>query len=1086
MSDIAINPVTRRVQFTGNTGTGPFAFTFNILTSSDIAVYKGSTLLTLTANYSVNINANGTGSVTLTSALVATDVLTIIGGRQLARTTDFVTAGDLLASSLNEQLDSNVIMTQQLDEKFDRALSVGPGDTFTSLSLPLKDARKGTVLGFNATTGDPEAGPNISSVQSLADVSADIKTLADIQDGTVATNAITNVNTIRANVTTVSGISGNVTTVAGISGNVTSVAGNATNINTVAGISANVTTVAGQATEIGRLGTADAVADMNTLGTADIVSDMNLLGTSANVSNMDALGPIAGNISTVAGISSNVTTVAGQTTNLQNVTDNLSAIQSSPANAAAAATSATAAANSATAGATSATAAATSATASAGSATTATTQAGISTTKAAEAATSATAAETAKTAAEAALDEFTDIYLGAKSSDPTTDNDGNALTAGDQYFNTTTNALKIYNGSAWQVAALDSSGFVEITGDTMTGNLSITTGDNAAQLTLISTDADANDGPLLVLNRNSSSPSDNDKVGQIQFLGEDDASNSTIFGSIVNQIKDASNGSEDGRMSFNLISAGSDRTFLNLTHNGTQAEVVINEDSRDMDFRVESDNSANALLVEGSSGNVGIGTSSPTAILDVRRGDESGKIAEFHTSTGFGIELGSSQSEAYVQAGSSQALLFNTNVSNERMRITSAGNVGVGTSSPTSNYGTNLNVHSSATNGSALHLTDGTTGNANTDGFHLISTGGVAYVWNREATATVFATSNTERMRIDSGGNVGINTSSPSVPLTVESNSGGNSIRLLGRSSDGFAFLGFRNNADNANNAQIGVSNGAEMLFYTNGSNERMRIDSSGNVGIGTSSPRSDANIATLEVSGSTFARQILQATGSGGREYALLSGTSGSFSIYDYTASATRITIDSSGNIIFGSTGSTSAPSMYFAPDSGGGSFVKTTNSTSGRNAFSFNNPNGLVGFIETSGSSTSYSTSSDYRLKTDVQPMVGASERVQALNPVNFEWIADGTRVDGFLAHEAQAVVPEAVTGTKDAMRDEEYEVTPAVLDDDGNVTTEAVMGTRSVIDSQGIDQSKLVPLLTAALQEALTKIDSLETRLTALEGA
>jgi len=142
-------------------------------------------------------------------------------------------------------------------------------------------------------------------------------------------------------------------------------------------------------------------------------------------------------------------------------------------------------------------------------------------------------------------------------------------------------------------------------------------------------------------------------------------------------------------------------------------------------------------------------------------------------------------------------------------------------------------------------------------------------------------------------------------------------------------------------------------------------------------------------------------------------------------------------------------------------------------------------VGSITTTTSATAYNTSSDYRLKTDVQPMTGASARVQALNPVNFEWIADGTRVDGFLAHEAQTVVPEAVTGTKDAMRDEEYEVTPAVLDDDGNVVTPAVMGTRSVPDYQGIDQSKLVPLLTAALQEALTKIDALEARITTLEG-
>jgi len=161
-------------------------------------------------------------------------------------------------------------------------------------------------------------------------------------------------------------------------------------------------------------------------------------------------------------------------------------------------------------------------------------------------------------------------------------------------------------------------------------------------------------------------------------------------------------------------------------------------------------------------------------------------------------------------------------------------------------------------------------------------------------------------------------------------------------------------------------------------------------------------------------------------------------------------------------------------------------------------------VGNITISGSNTAYNTSSDYRLKTDAQPMTGASARVLALNPVNFKWIADGTRVDGFLAHEAQAVVPECVTGTKDAMRDEEYQVsaatgdiyTPATDEADEVIhsanaeqpetladgkqwreTTPAVMGTRSVPDLQGIDQSKIVPLLVAALQEALARITALE---------
>ena len=165
---------------------------------------------------------------------------------------------------------------------------------------------------------------------------------------------------------------------------------------------------------------------------------------------------------------------------------------------------------------------------------------------------------------------------------------------------------------------------------------------------------------------------------------------------------------------------------------------------------------------------------------------------------------------------------------------------------------------------------------------------------------------------------------------------------------------------------------------------------------------------------------------------------------------------------------------------------------STGARSHILFYNPVGQVGYISTSGTSTAYNTSSDYRLKEDDVPMTGATERVKALRPINFAWKVNGSRVDGFLAHEAQEVVPECVTGSKDAMRDEEYEVTPAVeevRDEDGNVTTEpvaAVMGTRSVPEMQGIDQSKLVPLLTAALQEAITKIEDLTTRLETLENA
>ena len=174
----------------------------------------------------------------------------------------------------------------------------------------------------------------------------------------------------------------------------------------------------------------------------------NVIAVAVNAANINTVAADGADIGTVAGDISNVNTVATNITSVNTNATNITDIQNASANAATATTQAGIA----------------------------TTQAGIATTKASEASASEVAAEAAKVAAEAALDEFTDIYLGAKASDPTTDNDGNALTAGDQYFNTTINVLKIYNGSAWQAAAIDSSGFVETTGDTMTGNLSF--GDN--------------------------------------------------------------------------------------------------------------------------------------------------------------------------------------------------------------------------------------------------------------------------------------------------------------------------------------------------------------------------------------------------------------------------------------------------------------------------------------------------------------------------------------------------------------------------------------------------------------------------------
>ena len=129
----------------------------------------------------------------------------------------------------------------------------------------------------------------------------------------------------------------------------------------------------------------------------------------------------------------------------------------------------------------------------------------------------------------------------------------------------------------------------------------------------------------------------------------------------------------------------------------------------------------------------------------------------------------------------------------------------------------------------------------------------------------------------------------------------------------------------------------------------------------------------------------------------------------------------------------------------------------TTNTNKMYFSNGNGTVGTIATSGTSTSYNTSSDYRLKENEVVISNGIERLKQLKPYRFNFKADtDTTVDGFFAHEVSSVVPEAISGEKDGE------------------------------EMHGIDQSKLVPLLTSALQEAITKIETLEARVQALENA
>ena len=249
-----------------------------------------------------------------------------------------------------------------------------------------------------------------------------------------------------------------------------------------------------------------------------------------------------------------------------------------------------------------------------------------------------------------------------------------------------------------------------------------------------------------------------------------------------------------------------------------------------------------------------------------------------------------------------------------------------------------------------------------------------------------------------------------------------------------------------------------------------MTIDSDGNVGIGGTGAAAygkflvegTGNVINANASSGAATLQLYEA-GAGRFGITTLDGSAGAKFT---TAGTERMRLSSQGNFLLGSgfDGFYSRQTTHFL---GSNSMIGLTLWGDGGNGQLFqqfvNSSGNRIGSITQNGtSSTSYNTSSDYRLKENVVDITDGITRVKQLEPKKFNFIADaGTTVDGFIAHEAQAVVPEAVTGTKDE------------VDDEGN----PVM--------QGIDQAKLVPVLTAALQEAIAKIEDLEARVTALES-
>ena len=550
-----------------------------------------------------------------------------------------------------------------------------------------------------------------------------------------------------------------------------------------------------------------------------------------------------------------------------------------------------------------------------------------------------------------------------------------------------------------------------------------------------------------------------------------------------------------------------------------------------------------ANVVGYNGGNIGIATANPTERLHLIGGSSSSAgtqvdimrlvASDFSPTNSGGLTIGAvwhntdvSRRISYLQ--SSQNL--NSGSTNRALCLNpNGGLIGIGTDDP--NRLLHLKAASSTAYSGGSDSADynflkieNTTDDKSAGVFFLIGSNGEAAITATEVSdgATDIAFQNrgggvrSEKVRLDSGGRlmVGRSASDSSDSLLIvqgnagDSGTGGQmSIQRGGNANptapSDLGSLIFKDSAASRGAVIGAVCDGdwasndyptrLEFKVTADGASsptERMRITSAGLMGLGTSSPQSYIGGGeNLVIAGSGDAGMTIATGTSNSGTINFADGTSGdaryrgrieyshSLEAFDFLTSATtrmRITSVTNGAAFrFNCTSqpSTSVSGSSVLPNGPSGNYYL---SYSGHNnAFNhaeFGNGNGVVGYIQTNGSSTSYNTSSDYRLKENVVDLNGAITRVKQLAPKRFNFIADDSRtVDGFLAHEAQTVVPEAVTGTHNE------------VDDDNNPVY------------QGIDQSKLVPLLTAALQEAVSKIETLETqhadllaRVTTLEGS
>jgi hypothetical protein len=334
----------------------------------------------------------------------------------------------------------------------------------------------------------------------------------------------------------------------------------------------------------------------------------------------------------------------------------------------------------------------------------------------------------------------------------------------------------------------------------------------------------------------------------------------------------------------------------------------------------------------------------------------------------------------------------------------------------------------------------------------------------------------TTQATVDTSGNLGLGVTPSAFVL-----SGFRSLEIGGVGSSIFAGANDQNALVNAyynsgwKYAGTGVAtryqmNSGEHRFYTAASGtagnaisftQAMTLDASGRLGIGVTSPSYNLDVSGDTINLATGAgypklRLSDTNTGGGGKTYYMQSIV-GVLRWVDENAGAERMRIDSSGNLLLNTTTNPATGKLAIAGNNGvTGSAIAITNQSGTSQYYAaafYNNGNSVsyCGSISISGTTTQYATSSDYRLKENIVPLTGALATVAQLKPCTYSWKATGQTTQGFIAHELQEVLPDAVVGEKDA------------VDENGNPKY------------QGIDTSFLVATLTAAIQELNAKFEA-----------